>query len=170
MEGLSSLYVKGENVVMTDLSKYKARMYVLSVIHWGHSIWPIATSSCHHLLLFCFVLDLLLECYSAKSACHLISCSTSESLMSPVKQAPRKSPSDTEVLVNSGPIRSHQVNGIILWLRDYLVTGKVVFLLRGGRDNSSLKHIHGKISGKIPAVMEPMVRNVAIFWLLFLLV
>ncbi|ETE66491.1 Myelin protein zero-like protein 1 [Ophiophagus hannah] len=39
---------------------------------------------------------------------HYSGCSTSESLMSPVKQAPRKSPSDTEVLVNSGPIRSHQ--------------------------------------------------------------
>ncbi|KAF7250949.1 Myelin protein zero-like protein 1 [Varanus komodoensis] len=36
------------------------------------------------------------------------SCSTSESLVSPVKQAPRKSPSDTEGLVNSVPIRSHQ--------------------------------------------------------------
>lgn len=82
-------------------------------------------------LCFCFVFYLLLECYSAKSACHLISCSTSESLMSPVKQAPRKSPSDTEVLVNSVPIRSHQVNGIVLWLRDYLVAGKVVFFARG---------------------------------------
>ncbi|XP_044298118.1 myelin protein zero-like protein 1 isoform X2 [Varanus komodoensis] len=40
---------------------------------------------------------------------HYISCcSTSESLVSPVKQAPRKSPSDTEGLVNSVPIRSHQ--------------------------------------------------------------
>ncbi|KFW87874.1 Myelin protein zero-like 1 [Phalacrocorax carbo] len=35
-------------------------------------------------------------------------CSTSESLMSPVKQAPQKSPSDTEGLVNSVPARSHQ--------------------------------------------------------------
>ncbi|XP_038614111.1 myelin protein zero-like protein 1 [Tachyglossus aculeatus] len=35
-------------------------------------------------------------------------CSTSESLMSPVKQAPRKSPSDTEGLVNSLPAGSHQ--------------------------------------------------------------
>ncbi|XP_069641561.1 myelin protein zero-like protein 1, partial [Haliaeetus albicilla] len=35
-------------------------------------------------------------------------CSTSESLMSPVKQAPQKSPSDTEGLVNSMPARSHQ--------------------------------------------------------------
>ncbi|XP_072184323.1 myelin protein zero-like protein 1 [Excalfactoria chinensis] len=35
-------------------------------------------------------------------------CGTSESLMSPVKQAPQKSPSDTEGLVNSVPARSHQ--------------------------------------------------------------
>ncbi|XP_041276839.1 myelin protein zero-like protein 1 isoform X1 [Onychostruthus taczanowskii] len=35
-------------------------------------------------------------------------CSTSESLMSPVKQAPQKAPSDTEGLVNSVPARSHQ--------------------------------------------------------------
>ncbi|NXA35172.1 MPZL1 protein, partial [Eudromia elegans] len=35
-------------------------------------------------------------------------CGTSESLMSPVKQAPQKSPSDTEGLVNSVPVRSHQ--------------------------------------------------------------
>ncbi|XP_019384223.1 PREDICTED: myelin protein zero-like protein 1 isoform X1 [Crocodylus porosus] len=35
-------------------------------------------------------------------------CSTSESLMSPVKQAPRKSPSDMGCLVNSVPTRSHQ--------------------------------------------------------------
>ncbi|KAM6446766.1 myelin protein zero-like protein 1 isoform 1-T1 [Liasis olivaceus] len=39
---------------------------------------------------------------------HYSGCSTSESLVSPVKQAPRKSPSDTEGLVNSVPIRSHQ--------------------------------------------------------------
>lgn len=39
---------------------------------------------------------------------HYSGCSTSESLVSPVKQAPRKSPSDTEGLVNSMPIRSHQ--------------------------------------------------------------
>ncbi|XP_071670103.1 myelin protein zero-like protein 1 isoform X6 [Patagioenas fasciata] len=35
-------------------------------------------------------------------------CSTSERLMSPVKQAPQKLPSDTEGLVNSVPARSHQ--------------------------------------------------------------
>ncbi|XP_057875296.1 myelin protein zero-like protein 1 [Melospiza georgiana] len=35
-------------------------------------------------------------------------CSPSESLMSPVKQAPQKAPSDTEGLVNSVPARSHQ--------------------------------------------------------------
>ncbi|XP_015268515.1 PREDICTED: myelin protein zero-like protein 1 isoform X1 [Gekko japonicus] len=39
---------------------------------------------------------------------HYSGCSTSESLVSPVKQAPRKSPSDTVGLVNSVPIRSHQ--------------------------------------------------------------
>ncbi|KAJ6662744.1 hypothetical protein lerEdw1_011384 [Lerista edwardsae] len=39
---------------------------------------------------------------------HYSGCSTSESLVSPVKQSPRKSPSDTEGLVNSMPIRSHQ--------------------------------------------------------------
>ncbi|XP_060626581.1 myelin protein zero-like protein 1 isoform X1 [Anolis sagrei] len=39
---------------------------------------------------------------------HYSGCSTSESLVSPVKQAPRKSPSDTESLVNSVPTRSHQ--------------------------------------------------------------
>ncbi|XP_062982874.1 myelin protein zero-like protein 1 [Elgaria multicarinata webbii] len=39
---------------------------------------------------------------------HYSGCSTSESLVSPVKQAPRKSPSNTEGLVNSVPIRSHQ--------------------------------------------------------------
>uniref|UniRef100_A0A8C3KFA5 Myelin protein zero like 1 n=1 Tax=Calidris pygmaea TaxID=425635 RepID=A0A8C3KFA5_9CHAR len=41
-------------------------------------------------------------------------CSTSESLMSPVKQAPQKSPSDTEGLVNTVPARSHQVNCFLL--------------------------------------------------------
>jgi len=45
--------------------------------------------------------------------CHLVSCSTSESLMAPVKQAPQKSPSDTEGLVNSVPARSHQVNSFL---------------------------------------------------------
>ncbi|CAM4458637.1 unnamed protein product [Lepidochelys kempii] len=39
---------------------------------------------------------------------HYSGCSTSESLMSPVKQAPRKSPSDTEGLVNHVPARLHQ--------------------------------------------------------------
>uniref|UniRef100_A0A8C4VQM5 Myelin protein zero like 1 n=1 Tax=Gopherus evgoodei TaxID=1825980 RepID=A0A8C4VQM5_9SAUR len=39
---------------------------------------------------------------------HYSGCSTSESLMSPVKQAPRKSPSDTEGLVNHVPTRLHQ--------------------------------------------------------------
>uniref|UniRef100_K7FPH4 Myelin protein zero like 1 n=1 Tax=Pelodiscus sinensis TaxID=13735 RepID=K7FPH4_PELSI len=39
---------------------------------------------------------------------HYSGCSTSESLMSPIKQAPRKSPSDTEGLVNHVPARLHQ--------------------------------------------------------------
>ncbi|KYO22588.1 myelin protein zero-like protein 1 isoform A [Alligator mississippiensis] len=39
---------------------------------------------------------------------HYSGCSTPESLMSPVKQAPRKSPSDMGCLVNSVPTRSHQ--------------------------------------------------------------
>ncbi|XP_030059801.1 myelin protein zero-like protein 1 isoform X1 [Microcaecilia unicolor] len=43
--------------------------------------------------------------YSKK---HYSGCSTTESLMSSVKQAPRKLPSDAEGLVNSVPARSHQ--------------------------------------------------------------
>lgn len=46
--------------------------------------------------------------YICSPNCQLISCSTSESV-SPVKQAPRKSPSDTEGLVKSLPSGSHQV-------------------------------------------------------------
>lgn len=59
---------------------------------------------------FGLVLVCLLNIVVQTLLCHLVSCSTSESLMSPVKQAPQKAPSDTEGLVNSVPARSHQVN------------------------------------------------------------
>ncbi|XP_013919315.1 PREDICTED: myelin protein zero-like protein 1 [Thamnophis sirtalis] len=59
-------------------------------------------------LVFVIILIVCVMIRKKNSKKHYSGCSTSESLMSPVKQAPRKSPSDTEVLVNSGPIRSHQ--------------------------------------------------------------
>ncbi|XP_070606310.1 myelin protein zero-like protein 1 isoform X2 [Erythrolamprus reginae] len=59
-------------------------------------------------LIFVIMLIVCVMIRKKNSKKHYSGCSTSESLMSPVKQAPRKSPSDTEVLVNSGPIRSHQ--------------------------------------------------------------
>ncbi|XP_060129643.1 myelin protein zero-like protein 1 isoform X1 [Zootoca vivipara] len=88
-------------------------------------------------LVLLIVLIVCVACRKKNSKNHYSGCSTSESLVSPVKQAPRKSPSDTEGLVNSVPIRSHQVNGIMM-LWELLtwrpsVMGKVVFLLRGGR-------------------------------------
>ncbi|KAK9402231.1 myelin protein zero-like 1 [Crotalus adamanteus] len=59
-------------------------------------------------LIFIIMLIVCVMIRKKNSKKHYSGCSTSESLMSPVKQAPRKSPSDTEVLVNSVPIRSHQ--------------------------------------------------------------
>ncbi|KAM3837677.1 myelin protein zero-like protein 1 isoform 2-T2 [Vipera latastei] len=59
-------------------------------------------------LVFVIMLIVCVMIRKKNSKKHYSGCSTSESLMSPVKQAPRKSPSDTEVLVNSVPIRSHQ--------------------------------------------------------------
>uniref|UniRef100_A0A8C4XXW3 Myelin protein zero like 1 n=2 Tax=Gopherus evgoodei TaxID=1825980 RepID=A0A8C4XXW3_9SAUR len=55
---------------------------------------------------------------------HYSGCSTSESLMSPVKQAPRKSPSDTEGLVNHVPTRLHQVNFSTFQCRDLAGRGR----------------------------------------------
>lgn len=82
-------------------------------IHYVHFYFGVA---CHfHLAItrfFVFVLSFvclcLLNIVVQTLLCHLVSCGTSESLMSPVKQAPQKSPSDTEGLVNSVPARSHQ--------------------------------------------------------------
>ncbi|XP_028582652.2 myelin protein zero-like protein 1 isoform X1 [Podarcis muralis] len=59
-------------------------------------------------LVLLIVLVVCVACRKKNSKNHYSGCSTSESLVSPVKQAPRKTPSDTEGLVNSVPIRSHQ--------------------------------------------------------------
>ncbi|XP_053164103.1 myelin protein zero-like protein 1 isoform X2 [Hemicordylus capensis] len=59
-------------------------------------------------LVFLIAVVVCVVCRKKNSKKHYSGCSTSESLVSPVKQAPRKSPSDTEGLVNSVPIRSHQ--------------------------------------------------------------
>ncbi|XP_061484012.1 myelin protein zero-like protein 1 isoform X2 [Rhineura floridana] len=59
-------------------------------------------------LVLLIVLIVCVVCRKKNSKKHYSGCSTSESLVSPVKQAPRKSPSDTEGLVNSVPNRLHQ--------------------------------------------------------------
>lgn len=71
---------------------------------------PAAALPRHHLH-FCIFVSICLKTfffYICSPICRLISCSTSESV-SPVKQAPRKFPSDTEGLVKSLPSGSHQV-------------------------------------------------------------
>lgn len=88
-------------------------------IHYVHFYFGVV---CHfHLAItrflffvLSFVCLCLLNIVVQTLLCHLVSCGTSESLMSPVKQAPQKSPSDTEGLVNSVPARSHQVNCFLL--------------------------------------------------------
>lgn len=96
---------------------------VYSRIHYVHFYFGIICHQFHlaitrflFLFLFFFVCVCLclLNIVVQTLLCHLVSCGTSESLMSPVKQAPQKSPSDTEGLVNSVPARSHQVNCLLL--------------------------------------------------------
>lgn len=78
---------------------------VLCLLFFIHLLLHLAVT-CISRVLFLFI---LIPCfYICSPNCQFTSCSTSESL-SPVKQAPRKSPSDTEGLVKSLPSGSHQV-------------------------------------------------------------
>uniref|UniRef100_A0A8D0B5G4 Ig-like domain-containing protein n=1 Tax=Salvator merianae TaxID=96440 RepID=A0A8D0B5G4_SALMN len=86
----------------------------LRVVEKGNlPVFPIAlvagvTISGVVVLIFLIILIVCIVNRKKNSKKHYSGCSTSESLVSPVKQAPRKSPSDTQGLVNSVPIRSHQ--------------------------------------------------------------
>lgn len=106
---------------MEDYIEQRWGENVWDIFHWVHPFYfgiscHVTLPSLAFVFVLCFVWCFPLEHCLQTLLCHVISCSTSESLVSPVKQAPRKSPSDTEGLVNSVPIRSHQVNGIkLLW-------------------------------------------------------
>lgn len=108
------LWEEGQRNVWGEMENYMCLFQnpLCSFLLWHN----LPHSSCHHSF-FVFVLfffSCLLNIVVQTLLCHLVSCSTSESLMSPVKQAPQKSPSDTEGLVNSVPARSHQVNCFLL--------------------------------------------------------
>ncbi|KAM4795533.1 myelin protein zero-like protein 1 [Rhinophrynus dorsalis] len=60
------------------------------------------------LLLIAIIVFVIFICKKKKSRKNYSGCSTTDSLMSPVKQPPRKSPSDTEALVNHVPPGSVQ--------------------------------------------------------------
>lgn len=116
------LWEEGQRNVWGEMENYMCLFQnpLCSFLLWHN----LPHSSCHHLffllllflflyfLFFCFLC--LLNIVVQTLLCHLVSCSTSERLMSPVKQAPQKLPSDTEGLVNSVPARSHQVNCSLL--------------------------------------------------------
>ena len=110
------LWEEGQKNVWGEMENYMCLFQntLCSFLLWHN----LPHSSCHHsffvfVLFFFFSFVCLLNIVVQTLLCHLVSCSTSESLMAPVKQAPQKSPSDTEGLVNSVPARSHQVNSFL---------------------------------------------------------
>lgn len=139
--GLIWLYWVEENSCDMYEDKYtsdwvgRENVWTGSNTHCDHFYFGIA---CHFILpslafvfvpVFClYLLNVVLQIL----LCRLVSCSTSESLMSPVKQAPRKSPSDTEGLVNHVPARLHQVNFSTLQCTDLPGCGRGGSMLWSG--------------------------------------
>lgn len=99
------------------------------------------TSSCHHLHFCIFLFPFILIFFFFFNICspnhQLISCNTSENV-SPVKQAPRKSPFDTEGLVKSLPSGSHQVTADCSSAHCTTLCSLVLCLIPGLKKNTEL--------------------------------